>query len=133
MSTPDSAVLPFRYERPPLTSNQRGSWRTRQRWSKVLRHQTKVMALAAGLAGLGRCRVTLTWYVADRRRRDADNVVPTLKAMCDGLVDAGVVTDDTPELMDKLMPRIAYEQGGAFRLELLVEAHGAEEPLDEAG
>jgi crossover junction endodeoxyribonuclease RusA len=35
--------------------------------------------------------VPLTWFANTRHRRDADNVVPTLKAACDGLVDAGVV------------------------------------------
>jgi hypothetical protein len=65
--------------------------------------------------------VTLTWHVATNRRRDDDNVVPTLKAMCDGLVDAGVVPDDTDAYMHKLMPMIAYEKGCKPRLELLVE------------
>lgn len=120
MTAVESATLTYRYERPPLTSNQRAHWRTRQRWSKVLRVETAAKARAAGLTGLGRCRVTLTWYVTTRHRRDADNVVPTLKAMCDGLVDADVVPDDTPELMDKLMPRLEYEPAGTARLVLEV-------------
>ena len=33
----------------------------------------------------------------DRLRRDQDNLVPTLKPCIDGLVDAGVIPDDTPE------------------------------------
>ena len=32
----------------------------------------------------------------------------TLKALCDGLVDAEVVSDDTAEFMLKHMPRIVY-------------------------
>ena len=87
-------------------------------------------ALAAGLKGLGRCGVTLTWHVATRGRHDEGIIVATIKAMRDGLVDvdvdvdvgAVVVVDDTPEYMDKLMPVIAYEGDCAPRLELQVVA-----------
>ena len=41
--------------------------------------------------------------------------------MCDGLVDAGIVPDDTPEFMDKRAPVIRYEPGGVARMELTVE------------
>ena len=124
------ATLVFdHWSRPPLTENQRMGWRQRHGIVRVLRWQASLMARQAGLSALGSCRVTLTWFVKTRTRRDADNIVPTLKAMCDGLVDAGVVTDDVPELMDKVMPRIVYEQGGTPRLELHVaeiteSAHG---------
>lgn len=51
-------------------------------------------------------RVTMTYLPPDKRRRDSDNLVATLKAVCDGLVDAGVVADDTPAEMEKVMPVI---------------------------
>ena len=109
------------YSRPPLTENQRMGWRQRHGIVRVVRRLASFEARQAGLSELGVCRVTLTWFVKTRTRRDADNIVPTLKAMCDGLVDAGVVVDDIPALMDKPMPRIVYEQGGTPRLELHVE------------
>ena len=121
MSTPDRVVIPYRYPKPPLSSNQRGHWRERQRWSKVLRAQTAAEARGRLLSGFGPCTVTLTWYVKDRRRRDADNVVPTLKAMCDGLVDGGVVPDDTPDLMHKRMPVIHYDPTCTPHLALTIE------------
>ncbi|MGN6693889.1 MAG: hypothetical protein ACTHN0_06895, partial [Aquihabitans sp.] len=43
----------------------------------------------------------LTWWVKDNRTRDADNLAEFEKRLFDGLVDAGVVDDDKPELMDK--------------------------------
>lgn len=49
----------------------------------------------------------------------ADNLVPTLKAAADGLVDAGVVRDDTPDLMTKVMP-ILHEPDGDPRVLLIV-------------
>lgn len=67
-----------------------------------------------------RVSVGLVWVVPDKRRRDAENPVPTLKALCDGLVDAGLVPDDTPEFMEKLMPVIVYVKG-ELRVELTLE------------
>ena len=45
-----------------------------------------------------------------------------LKPICDGIVDAGVVPDDTPEFMIKEMPVINAPEGKHARMELLVEA-----------
>lgn len=101
---PSVYELVFDYARPPLTANQRLHWRERADRTSGIR--TSARFLARRIPYLGRCEVALTWVVTDRRRRDADNIVPTLKAMCDGLVDAGVVSDDTPDLMVKRMPEI---------------------------
>lgn len=111
-------VLRFDYPRPPLTANQRMHWRQKAAITADVRHATAL--LAARLPELGRCRVTLTWVVTTKHRRDADNLVPTLKAMCDGLVDAGVVEDDTPDLMEKVMPVIHYSPGAAPLMSLRV-------------
>lgn len=108
--------LDFGYVRPPLTANQRLHWRKKASITAAVRESTRL--LARHIPDLGRCEVTLTWFVTDRRRRDADNVVPTLKAMCDGLVDAGVVADDVPAVMVKHMPVI--EMGDEARMRLRV-------------
>lgn len=97
-------TLVFPYSRPPLAANQRYQWYVRARLTKQVRGDA--LDRAEHIPHLGKCSVLLTWHVTDRRRRDVDNIVPTLKAMCDGLVDAGVVEDDTPEFMQKLMPAI---------------------------
>lgn len=98
--------LRFGYTRPPISANDTLHWRTRAKLVKDIRQATSY--LARRIPHLGRCEVTLTWFVTDRRRRDADNVVPTLKAMCDELVAQGVVHDDTPQFMVKHMPIIEY-------------------------
>jgi len=121
-AAPASWTLDLPYETPPLTANQRMHHMARHRHVKALRGTTALLARAAHVPPLGVCRVTLTWFVNTRHRRDADNIVPTLKAACDGLVDAGVVPDDTPDLMAKLMPVIEYRPGVRQSLELLVEA-----------
>jgi hypothetical protein len=63
-------------------------------------------ARARHIPDLGRCEVRLTWWVTSNRRRDEENIVPVLKALCDGIVDAEVVPDDVPLYMLKHMPRI---------------------------
>lgn len=106
----------FDWPRPPLTANQRMHHMQRARITRDVR-------TAAGFAfrtfpEVGRVRVELTWVVTDRRRRDVDNIVPTLKAICDGLVDVEIVPDDTPEYMDKIMPRIALGDRACVRVEV---------------
>lgn len=109
-------LIPWR--RPPLTANQRLHWAQRAQITKTIR--TLAATLARDVPFLERIEVTLVWVVGDRRRRDADNTVPTLKALCDGLVDADVVADDVPELMRKHMPVIRYEAGAEPHFELTI-------------
>lgn len=108
------------HKRPLLTSNQRLHWAKRAEHTRHLRRLGEAFAELRGIPELDRVDVTLTWVVSTRRRRDADNIVPTLKALCDGLVDAGVVPDDTPDLMVKHMPVIRREYGATPHLELVV-------------
>lgn len=103
-------VLP--YEKPPLTANQRMHWRAKAKITAQVRDRAAWSAVEQHVRRLDRCKVELEWHVADRRRRDADNLVPTLKALCDGLVDARVVRDDTPDLMVKAMPTIVRMRPG---------------------
>jgi hypothetical protein len=44
--------------------------------------------------------------VPDRRRRDPANLTPVTKAVVDGLVDAGVWPDDTPDWITTIEPRL---------------------------
>lgn len=98
--------LDLSFNRPPLTSNQRHHWAVRARTVREVRSEVAWRAHATGLGTQQHITVELHYHPADRRRRDADNLVPTLKAACDGLVDAGLVADDTPAYMTKHMPVI---------------------------
>lgn len=103
------AMLVFdSWSRPPLTEHQRLGWRQRHGIVRVVQRHASSKARQAGRSKLGACRASLTWFDKTRSRRDATNIVPTRKAMCVGLVDAGVVPDDIPALMDKPRPRIVY-------------------------
>jgi len=114
---------------PPLSANDRRHWRAQAARVAEVRGAVRDAVNLRGFAPepLGELPwlaahvvVTLTYYPRDRRRRDADNLVPTLKACSDGLVDAGVTADDTPDLMQKHMPIIAAPDGDP-RLVLIVE------------
>lgn len=117
-------VLIFDWPRPPLNANQRLHWAQKAKLTREVRDATKGEALGSRFwpTILDPITVQLTWVVTDKRRRDSDNIYPTFKAMCDGLVDAGIVPDDTPQFMDKRAPVIRYEPGGPARLELEVTA-----------
>jgi Holliday junction resolvase RusA-like endonuclease len=51
-------------------------------------------AMPRGWVSLERAIVSCRFYFKDRRRRDADNLLASLKAVFDGLKDAGVIDDD---------------------------------------
>lgn len=113
-------VLTFPWPKPPLSANQRLHWAAKAKETRRIRDTTRFLAVA--LDPSKHITVQLIWVVTDKRRRDSDNTYPTFKAMCDGLVDAGIVPDDTPEFMTKLGPIIRHEPGGTARLELEVTA-----------
>jgi len=120
--------LPF--ERPPaaLVGNTRVHWRRRSADTRTVR---ETVALLAGKLRhekqIGHITVALTWAPGDRRRRDADNLWPLLKACCDALARgrrdwAGLdlVPDDTPRWMDKRAPVIAPPPAKGMWLDLSI-------------
>jgi len=63
---------------------------------------------AARIPPCSRVTVGLVYVPPIRRKRDGgENYADTLKAAIDGVVDAGVVPDDTPEYVIRLMPVVA--------------------------
>jgi len=115
-----TTTLYFSYPRPPITANK-----TYNRWAKAdltrnIRRATKL--LAHRIPALGKIHVSLVWVVKDHIRRDGnENVTPTLKPMIDGLVDAGVVLDDTEAYVIRDMPTVQYEKGATPHMELRIE------------
>lgn len=83
----------------PLSLNKKMHWATKNKLVKQWR--TFAGLHANRWPALPHADATLTWFVTDNRRRDEDNMVGLLKPLCDGLVDAGVVPDDTPQWMGK--------------------------------
>lgn len=64
--------------------------------------------------------VRLHFFPGDNRRRDRINLALVHKAVVDGMVDAGLVPDDSPEFMDEMMPAI-HKGKGVRRWVLIIE------------
>lgn len=77
-----------------LTANQRLFWRVRAVRTRQWRDYAAERARAKELPLIERARVVCELRFCDARRRDPGNWAPTAKAVVDGLVDAGVFTDD---------------------------------------
>jgi crossover junction endodeoxyribonuclease RusA len=106
--------LDLPWTRPPLSLNdtRQGNWRGRARKVRDIRQTAAWLGRTIPGRPFTRVRVTLHYQPRDRRVRDSENPIPTLKALADGLVDAGVVPDDRPELMVKDMPVIHPAEKG---------------------
>lgn len=115
-------TMPLSYDRPPLTLNQRGHWRVHDPARKALRAEAATRARALGIPACGHITTRLHYRAPDRRRRDEDNLIATAKPLWDGLVDAGIVPDDTSEYMTKLMPIIHPPDGTGPALWLAIDA-----------
>ena len=76
-----------------------------------------------------RALVDVTFIVPDKRRRDKTNYASAFKAGLDGLVDAGVIVDDSHEHIDDQY-HIVYEKGKSMTI---VEVTGEYEPKTPLG
>lgn len=111
------------FTRPPMSSNdqKRAHYHTVAKCKKQVGE--KVKELAADIPPIDRGIVKVIWYAKDKRRRDNDSLGPFLKAAKDGLVDAGVFTDDHSEIVieDRLAVRLDRENP---RIEVVITEVG---------
>jgi Holliday junction resolvase RusA-like endonuclease len=71
-------------------------------------------------------RLTVTFIVPDHRRRDWDNLISTMKPELDGFVAAGILVDDSTDVISFIRFEVEYEKGvSATRVRI--------EELDDAG
>lgn len=87
-------VLSLPWQRQPLSANARLHWAERARVVGAIRTIGKLAARQARIPRLEKFTAELHLLPPDNRRRDQDNLVPTLKALVDGLIDAGIADDD---------------------------------------
>ncbi|AMU78478.1 hypothetical protein SEA_SKINNYPETE_48 [Mycobacterium phage SkinnyPete] len=95
MTAPFEVRIDLPWSRPPLTANQRMHWAAKAKTTREVRAAAAV--IARNLPRADRLVVTLHYQPSQNRRRDRHNLWPTVKALVDGLVDAGVVPDDDTE------------------------------------
>lgn len=88
---------------PNVNDHHSSRW-ARAKMIRDIRGTTRELAVAADIPPLTRIGVVATFYAADRRRRDAPNILYlTSKSMIDGLVDAGVIPDDNDKIVKYLV------------------------------
>ena len=94
------------YSTPPLTLNGRQHWATKATAIREVRGTVATLARVLRIPACQRIHVELHYVPRDSRRRDQDNIVATLKPCIDGLVDAGVIPDDSPQYVTWVPPVI---------------------------
>lgn len=114
-------VLTTSFIRPPMSANQqkRAHYHQVAKAKKLVGDQ--VCVLAKGIPLLGRpVMVEVVWFVPDRRKRDSDGLGPFLKAVCDGLVQAGVLVDDHAEYVPRTAMSISSDEKDNPRIEVVI-------------
>ncbi len=104
----------------PLNMNDRAHWRTKAKHVARVRGDAYTAAKIARIPALDGFTVELHYAPRDKRRRDPENLIATLKTFVDGLVDAGVAVDDCPPYYRTTIPVIDEPAGKASRLYAIV-------------
>lgn len=78
-----------------LSPNSRGHWAIKARHAKKYRADSRVLCMAVGLRKMTAEALSLrvTFQPPDRRARDLDNMLASIKAGLDGIADATGVDD----------------------------------------
>lgn len=88
----------LRLPSPRLSPNSRGHWTIRAREVRKYRQLAAWTATAerpSGWVALREATILSRFWFRDRRRRDRDNLLASMKSAYDGLVDAGILEDDS--------------------------------------
>lgn len=102
-----------------INANQRLHWAPKAKRTKAWRQAAVIVARSAGLPKhLGRVHVTAEVWKSSNRRYDPHNLYPTVKAIIDGLVDYGLIVDDSAGYLDG--PDMRHGGYGAERIVLTI-------------
>jgi crossover junction endodeoxyribonuclease RusA len=91
----DAITITLPLPRKELNEHNKGHWRAKTKAVRELRELAHVEAIAAGAPRMYHGRIYYRFYWPDNRRRDEANAIQMLKPAVDGIVDAGVVHDDS--------------------------------------
>lgn len=98
-----------------LNANKREHWRVKADKVSEWRAAGCRAASQAKLPTLSRAHINAVLHFRDNNRRDAHNWYPTLKALVDGLVDHGLLADDStryltgPDIrIGAALPKVQY-------------------------
>lgn len=96
-----------------LNSNDRSHWGAKAAKTKKLRAMAKAVALNHSTIVDPPVIITITVQYARAGRHDAHNLQPTAKALIDGLVDAGLICDDSDEYVHAVTFKATVGRGRA--------------------
>ncbi|MBT0772320.1 hypothetical protein KIH74_25470 [Kineosporia sp. J2-2] len=81
-----------------LNANHRMHWRRKAErtrfWRELAMYTTRAALQAGTVVPMERARIVAQFRFPTGHRRDVGNLAPTVKAIMDGLVDAGLLPDD---------------------------------------
>ncbi|RRN50482.1 hypothetical protein EI220_06625 [Streptococcus suis] len=109
-----------------LNANDRMNWAQKAKITAYLRHIAFLKVSEGKYTTHTKkhpCGLLVTIYAPTKRRMDPPNFYPTVKALIDGMTDAGIWTDDNHEVI-KFM---TFEYGGLsglkdkYRIEIEVK------------
>lgn len=107
----------------PLSLNDRQNHFAKAAAVKQIRDDVHVLCRAHKVPKCQKISVHLMWFPGPLvRRRDPLNLVATLKAVEDGVVQAGVVPDDTPQYVKSVMPEIGEKPVSVGELWVTIES-----------
>jgi len=102
-----------------MNANDRPHWSKRAKTSALIRAAAR--ELSKGIPSLGKVKIRAVYYAPDNRRRDVSNLFPSVKCAVDGIVDSGVLPDDSDRFVVSLeMIRGDHNiRGGQLVVEIL--------------
>ena len=109
----------------PLSLNDRQVWAVKAKAVKAWRGAAWGLARNQRIPPCRRITVELLYVPRDDRARDPLNLVASLKACEDGLVDAGIIPDDSSAFHTSVMPVITRKgppRPGGNRIWLVITA-----------
>lgn len=91
----DTFTLPLPWPPSSLSPNARGHWSIKAKAAKKYRKDAQIIAQALGCRALDcdRLTVEVTFQPPDKRQRDTDNMLASIKSGLDGIADATGVDD----------------------------------------
>lgn len=84
----------------------------KQDWERIV----AVAVKQQGIVSVKRCTIEMEFYFKDKRRHDPDNYACCAKFILDGMVKAGILTDDNFEIIEML----SVKQGGISKKPYLI-------------
>lgn len=107
-----------------LSPNFRSHWAEKSRAVNDYRTYVRIRAMQAKPRDwhtLEKATISVTFVATDKRRRDLDNLLSSVKAGIDGLIDASIIKDDSAQHLS--YGSIKLIQGEEPKTIVIIEEH----------